>query len=219
MKKLAAGSMLFPLIFGSIGIVLLLAAGLVAYFTIQGSSAAAARLAAIQVVGLGLLEDSPVGREVIIEGKISNRMPTIRGDLVAYVEQRTVEDSDGDTSTVTDADVRPPLLVDTVDGQLEVRDYTLSTGRTEDGDRARSTRYGVAAGDAVVVGGFVARGAELPTLERATLLDPPAEAYLDLVGLQSSGGWVAVIICGVLGLLFSGLAVAFFFAFRNTQFV
>lgn len=217
MRKLAAGPMLFPLIFGGVGVVLLFAAGLITYLTLQGSAAATERLTAITIVDLAALFDSPVGSEVVIEGRISSRMPAVRGPLVAYVEQRTIEDSDGDESTITDADVRPPLLVETSDGLLEVRDYTISTGRTAEGDRARSTRYGVAAGDLIVVGGFVARGAELPTLERATLLDPPAEAYLNRVRLGSSGGWLAAIICGFLGLVFSGLAVTFFFAFRNTE--
>lgn len=215
MKKLLNGPLLFPIIFGSVSVLLLLIALLIGLNTQRVMQDAEARITKLQQVTVASLTDSSVGREVIIAGRVSEQNKPLLGNLVAYTELRTVTDADDETTTVTDADERPPLLIEGADGRLTVRDYALRNGYSEPGARSGATRYGVRAGEVVSVGGYVAQSNELPTMERATLLAPPGTSYVEAIRSQARGGWIAVLICGLLGLFFAGFATIFFFAFRD----
>lgn len=210
MKKLFHGPLLFPIIFGSVGALLLLTALLFGLNTQRAMQDAEMRITKLQQVTVASLADSSVGRELVIEGRVSERNQPLLGDLVAYTELRTVTNADDETTTVTDADERPPLLIEGADGRLTVRDYRLQNGYSEPGARSGATRYGVRAGEVVAVGGYVAQSNELPTLERATLLAPPGTSYFEYIRSQARGGWIAVLICGLLGLFFAGFATIFF---------
>src|SRR5688572_29079929 len=86
------------LIVGGVGLVLGLA-GFVVWRYVPGIVAAEhARLDALPTPDAISLPDTPVGREVIVEGEIATDQPVVFRDFVAYVkeeERRDKKDGDG----------------------------------------------------------------------------------------------------------------------------
>jgi hypothetical protein len=87
----------------------------------------AAHLERLPVMTGRLLANSPPGREVIVEGRISNNMQPEYENFVTYVEKHRQRNSDGNLSWVTEREFTPPLLVDTSEGRVRIeKDRTTS---------------------------------------------------------------------------------------------
>lgn len=109
-------------IFTVIGVVFSLVASL-------AISSDLARIQSLQPIGAILLEDAPNGREVMIEGRISEQAtPSFRSFATYVREEYRGDDSDGDTLWVEDDSDTPPLLLDLPDGAVRLRnqDYRLA---------------------------------------------------------------------------------------------
>jgi hypothetical protein len=148
------------------------------------TSREAAHAERLPVVAGVVVQDSPIGREVIIEGRISDTMLPRYKTLVAYERQHREEDSDGDTRWVTDEEMKPPLQVDTQNGriQIEARSATSDYGF----DKPPATLYesddrrynGFRVDDTVMAMGMVQQGSEGNVLDASVLHGGTKETYV-----------------------------------------
>lgn len=220
MKQLFSPSRIFPTVFGGVGLILFVIAGVIAFFTVRSAQEAETRIDQIRKESATVLEGNTVGREVVIEGQISSRMRPTKGPWVAYLEVFTVRGNDDDsTYEQYGEDIRPPLLLDVPDGEIEVRDYAFATESLPLAASSDGVFYSLAVGQRVVVSGMSVHNSEQPTIEHAIILNPPTDTYFNRLRSEANAGWVGVVIVGLLGTVFTAFGVLFYFAFvRNDPF-
>jgi hypothetical protein len=159
------------LVLGLLGLALGVGLGVFGSRSAQEEAARAERLVSVSAAAL---EDAQVGREVLVEGQISERNPALFREFVAYErEEYRGSDSDGDAEWSRDEIKRPPLLIAVGDGLVQIVGETYAlrdmparwqesnvlswNGLTNEGTK----RYqGFAAGNPVVLIGAVASGSE-----------------------------------------------------------
>lgn len=187
----------------------------------QESGKAAAHAEGLPALTAVMLEDSPLGREVVIEGRISDRNRVRFREFVAYVsEEYQGDDDDGDPKWRVDERVTPPLLLDLPDGrvQIENQDYTLEStpvtwqdSPTLRWNRARNEgtkRYrGFAVGNPAMAIGVVVEGQEGRALAASLLYGGTqadyvadrrsAAALFPKIGMGIAGIGVVIIGIGV----------------------
>ncbi|HEU4324874.1 MAG TPA: hypothetical protein VFS21_17140 [Roseiflexaceae bacterium] len=178
--------------------------------------AAADRAERLTPLGAAALEDSPPGREVLVEGAVSARNRALFQDMVAYVrEEYRGTDSDGDSQWSEDERRTPPLWLDLPGGTARLADdtYTLESpaqrwqepgGLTWNGFSGEGTkRYrGFRAGDSVVAIGTLVAGQEGPELRAEFVAGGTRASY---IASQRSGAAVLPWIGGIFTLVGAGL--------------
>lgn len=147
----------------------------------------ASRIERLPVVSGVLLADSPVGREVVIEGFISSNMPSRYSNLVAYERQyHETYYSQGKRRTrwVTDVTVTPPLVINTSSGRVQLE--ASSSVSAYSFDHAPATinegdhRYnGFRVNDPVMAFGTVQRGSEGLVLDAQLIHGGTRQTYVD----------------------------------------
>lgn len=212
----SAGLRLFLAIFGGVAVLLLVIAATIAFFTLRSLQQTEERVLQISIASAAAIADSPIGREVAVEGRISPRMRPSHGDLVAFYSVLPSDDSD-DSGVNYGPEAFPPLLIETRSGTIEVRgNYQITVdSRTLPGEEA-TQYYGVAVGETVAVLGTVAPTVELPALNGELVFRPPASRYGEILRTRAGGGWIGVAICGLLGLVFAGFTLLFRRVFADT---
>lgn len=91
----------------------------------RSAGEAAARAEQLSPVSATILEDSPIDREVLVEGRISERNQQRFGEFVAYIrEEYRGSDDEGDPEWDEDEHMTPPLLLDLADGRVQVENDT-----------------------------------------------------------------------------------------------
>jgi hypothetical protein len=158
-----------PVIFIAMGLLFMLIGGLVASFIAQSAQANAERVERLVPISGPAFNDGTPGREVLIEGVLSERNRARFRDFVAYYrEEYRGTDEDGDDKYELMETVAPGLLVD-VDGTLVqiARDsYAFDRPHEQWQDRS-SLEYNVFSGEATnIYHGFVA---ERPVLAVGTV--------------------------------------------------
>ncbi|HYF61328.1 MAG TPA: hypothetical protein VD886_00855 [Herpetosiphonaceae bacterium] len=97
------------------------------------------------------LLEAPAARDVLIEGRVSERNESLGNGLVAYASERSVVDIRGDTIWVADESVTPPLVIEMADGSITTSgNYSLYGDMPVVTEGARRLR-GLSAGDEVVI--------------------------------------------------------------------
>ncbi len=181
--------------------------GLVALYS---SLRAAGRVRGLTPATVVVLEDTRLGEEVLIEGRVSSRNPVRSHDFVAYIRERRAVDEDDDTgSWSVSGRVTPPLLLELPDGlvQIENDDYELQDAHVFEEERAfgepSTTRYkGLAVGDSAVTVGVLTARAELPQIEADFIARGTRESY---IARRRSGGVIfcigSVVVAAIGGLI------------------
>lgn len=147
------------------------------------SSRNAQRAEGLPVLSKVTLTDSRPGREVIVEGRISDLMQPLYEDLVAY-ERQVYESDDDDGSWVTKEHKAPVLFVETSDGRIQLEtnadtsDYDLlNPPQTMYADSDQ--RYvGFAPQDGIMALGTVQEGLEGPILDAEFIYGGTRAAYI-----------------------------------------
>ncbi len=156
----------------------------------------ASRIEAMRPLGAVVLDDSRPGREVLAEGRISDRNQEQAHGLVAYVYEQRERDSEGDYVWRTRDQITPRLLIDVPDGRIEVAArYSLRNLPDENTVQQNSERYrGLQQGDAVVVVGTTVASSELPTLNAEFIAGGTQQTYVTNhragAGAASVFGWI-----------------------------
>jgi hypothetical protein len=134
------------------------------------------------------------GQEVLVEGRISERNPQVRGALVAYIHERLERDSDGDREWEVYSTEAPSLLIELPDGRIQVaQNYEVKhPSRSE---RQGDHRYrGFGYDDQVLVVGTAVRGFELPEIQAEFVSGGTQASYVEG---QRTGAIIVLVISGV----------------------
>ncbi len=188
--------------------------------------AAAERAERLAPLGVAALEDSPPGREALVEGVVSARNRALFQEMVAYVrEEYRGTDSEGDALWSEDERRTPPLWLDLPGGTARLADgaYTLDSpaqrwqepgGLTWNGFAGEGTkRYrGFRAGDPVVAIGTLVAGPEGPQLRAEFVAGGTRAGYIDR---QRSGAAMLPWLGGVFALVGAGLMAGGAWALRR----
>ncbi|GAB4214496.1 MAG: hypothetical protein OHK0022_53110 [Roseiflexaceae bacterium] len=210
-----SGGGLFLLGFGLI--FLAIGAGL-AIFGTQQAQAAADRAERLPPLSAAALDDGQPGREVLIEGRVSERNQALFQGMVAYVRQEyRGTDDDGDARWSEDERRTPPLWIDLPGGAVKLANdtYRLESpaqqwqepgGTSWNGFTGEGTkRYqGVAAGDPVIAIGTLVDGQEGPELRAEFVHGGTRSSYIaaqrsEAAFLPWFGGLFALIGAGIAG--------------------
>jgi hypothetical protein len=201
-------------IVGGIGLVLG-GAGFVVWHYVPGIVANEhARLDALPTPDAISLTDTPVGREVIVEGEIATDQRAVFREFVAYVkeeERRDKRDGDGRGDWKEVERVTPPLELVAGDGVIRVvnANYAITFAKTQwrDTTRVIDTNYsGLAAGEAVFVRGRAAAGG----IEAITVGSGTRASYLATVAGNAGVAWWLGIGFLALGTLMAAIALGLF---------
>lgn len=151
-----------------------------------------ARVGGLPLVDATALANTPLGGEVLIEGRISARARPRFREFVAYVrDEYRGNDSDGDAQWVEDERLTPQLLLELADGRVEIvnQDYRLEQPTTSwqesdllqwsQGSGEGTKRYrGFAAGATVLAIGTAAQGDEFAGISATVLAGGTRSSYL-----------------------------------------
>jgi hypothetical protein len=196
-----------------VGVLFVFGALLCGLLALYSSTRAANRVEKLTPIPATILEDSEPGREVLVEGRISDRNPVISHSFVAYIrEEREIETDDEGTpepgSWYETSRITPPLLLELSDGpvQIENSNYDLRNGRTveeKSSGRYSHTRYkGIESGGQIIAVGVVVEGAEYPQINAEFVAPGTRESY---VSGQRIGGIIfclfSVVVAAVGGIL------------------
>ncbi|BCS31694.1 hypothetical protein TBR22_A08970 [Luteitalea sp. TBR-22] len=181
-------------IVGGVGLVLGLAGAAVAHFVPRLAVAEHARLAALPSPGAHAIGATPVGTEVLVEGRILASQPRRFRDFVAYVkeeeERDTTQRQRGIRWKVVES-VTPSLDLVTADGgTLRIVDdsYAIISPSTRWQDRSKiiDTSYGgLVSDEPVFVHGRVAAGG----IDAIAVGSGTRAAYLETVAGQAGVAW------------------------------
>jgi hypothetical protein len=209
-----SGLRIAGLIVGAVGLVLGLA-GFVVWRYVPGIVAAEhAQLDALPTPDAISLPDTPVGREVIVEGEIATDQPVVFRDFVAYVkeeERRDKKEGDGRGNWKVVETVTPPLQLIAGNGSIRVVNatYTILFAKAQWRDTARiiDTNYtGLAAGETVFVRGRAAAGG----IEAITVGSGSRADYLAQVAGNAAVAWWLGVGFGVVAAILLGVATVLF---------
>ncbi|HTV02989.1 MAG TPA: hypothetical protein VMF13_20750 [Luteitalea sp.] len=180
-------------IVGGIGLVFALAGAAVAHVIPRLVAAEHARLTALPSPGARAVESTPVGTEVLVDGRIDGKQPLRFRDFVAYAKEEEERDAKrreqfGDWKVVEK--VTPPLALVTGDGIVRIVDdaYAITFAETRWYDRSKiiDTAYvGLLANEDVFVHGRVAAGG----LDAIAVGSGTRASYLDTVGGNVAVAW------------------------------
>jgi hypothetical protein len=169
------GPAIIPIFLIGFGLIFLILGVLLATAGAQQAGAEAERAERLPPLTVAALEDSRPGREVLIEGRISDRNPTLFQRFVAYVREEYRGSDDQDREKWEEDERRtPPLRIEVADGivSLANSNYVLDTpphiwhesepSRVWNGFTGEGTkRYrGFQAGDIALAIGTLASGSE-----------------------------------------------------------
>jgi hypothetical protein len=200
----------FGLIFLALGIFLATAGA-------QQADADAERAEQLSPLTVAALEDSRPGREVLIEGRISERNPSLFRQFVAYVREEYRGSDDDDREKWQEDERRtPPLLIEVADGTVSLanNNYALDnpphvwhdseTSRVWNGFTGEGTkRYrGFQAGDLALAIGTLASGSEGLELQAEQVYGGTRSSYI--ADRRQAAVWMPRI-GGIFGLF--GLAI------------
>ena len=209
-----SGSRVAGYIVGGIGLVFGIA-GFVVWHYVPGIVAAEhARIDALPTPDAISLPDTPVGREVIVEGEIATDQRAIFRDFVAYVkeeERRDKKDDDGRGDWKEVERVTPPLELVAGDGVVRVVNanyaITFATKQWRDTARVIDTNYtGLEAGEAVFVRGRAVAGG----IEAITVGSGTRASYLARIAGNIGVAWWLGVGFMALGALMVAIALLLF---------
>lgn len=167
------------LVWFAIGFLMLLLGGCFTFAVPGWIRDGASDVKKLEPLSATILADSATGREVLIEATVSPRNPTVYRDLVAYVREEQVRDSDGERSWRVSGSETPDLLLEMPDGRVTLQEG-YSVGSFSTVHREGETRYtGVQANDAVLVVGELVPSSELPTIDARLFVEGTKASYLD----------------------------------------
>ncbi len=147
------------------------------------------------------LEDTPVGGEVLVEGRISQRNPIQARGFVAYIAEGREVDEDGDEHWWELDRVTPPLLLELPDGVVQIENSTYGFRDIKPTVQSGDVRYeGFAIGDPVIAVGVLAWRTEPPQVT-AEFIAPGTQA--SYVASQRN----SVLLVRVVGVVFVVLGV------------
>lgn len=181
------------LIVGGVGLVFVLA-GVAVTRVFPGLAAAEhARLAALPSPDARAIRNTPVGTEVLVEGRVAATQPKRFRDFVAYVkeeEERDAKQRERRGYWKVVESVKPPLDLATADGALRVVNTTYATvllaHRWPDRSKIIDTAYsGLIANEPVFVHGRVTRGG----LEALTIGSGTRASYLATMAGNADVSW------------------------------
>ena len=181
----------------------------------QQAAAAAERVERLTPLTSAVLDDRQVGREVLVEGRISPRNPALLRDFVAYVEEEYRRTGNRRRREWVEDEQRvPPLVLDVADGAIALDNHPYEIESPphlwqETDERGANTgrRYrGFRVGDVVlVVGTLVSEGEEvvlqahwirggtradyLANRRNAAALLPQCVLLIALIGVGLAVGW------------------------------
>jgi hypothetical protein len=206
-----------PAIFMALGIMFMLIGGLVSYVIAQSARANVERIERLAPISGPAFNDGTPGREVLIEGVLSERNRARFRDFVAYYrDEYRGQDEDGDDEFERRETVAPGLLVD-VDGtlvQIAADTYRFDLPHAEWQDRPR-LEYNVFTGEATsVYSGFVAerpvmaigtlqRGSEGLELRAEFVYGGTRAEYMNRERTSQNMAWIFGAISGGIGALFT----------------
>ncbi|MEI7771845.1 MAG: hypothetical protein WCI67_17770 [Chloroflexales bacterium] len=222
MRALHNPGRLIPLIvLGLMGSVFLCIGVVLGTVAARSASAEADRAERLAPASAAALEDSPLGKEILVEGALSARNKPRFRDFVAYTrEEYRGSDKDGHAKWSEDERVTPPLLVDLAAGAVQIGndDYRISgphatwqegstlvwNGLLGEGTK----RYrGLVAGRPAMAIGIVRRGAEGAELQAELVFGGTRAAYI--AAQRDTARFMPIIgaILGGVGVLLLGIGV------------
>ena len=209
-----SGLRVAALIVGGVGLGLGLAGAAVTHFIPGRVAAEHARLGALPSPDAVSIRTTPVGREVIVQGRISGTQATRFRDFVAYVkeeEERDAKQRERRGYWKVVEKVTPQLDLVTEAGILHVvnTDYgiTFAATRWHDTSKVIDTAYsGLVANEAVFIHGRAAAGG----LEAIKVGSGTRASYLATIGGNADVAWWLGVGFQIMGgvLLLSGVAMA-----------
>jgi hypothetical protein len=165
------------------------------------------------------LSQSAMGSEVLVEGRISDRSPSVFRSFVAYVRERHYLAPDLSDEWRAEASKASPLTVELPDGQARVTNTTyevinpLAAWIAPGTQTSNPMRYtGIEVGDPVVVVGRVARTGQGASIHADIVIGGTRAEYLAARrGRESS----SLVLSGAAGLTVLVLCAAFYLARRR----
>jgi hypothetical protein len=168
------------------------------------------RVAEFTPVVATVLRDTRPGREVLIEGRISDRNPLKSYSFVAYDIYDREVDSDGDETWAWRTSVTPPLWLELADGLVQIEEGYYLAG-TETSTREGNTRYnGLKVGDPVIALGILASRVDPPRITAEFIAFGTQADYIASQRRAASAGRIFGIVFATIGggLLIVGLVIA-----------
>jgi hypothetical protein len=148
--------------------VLVVGGGLLGLLLARSFGAERARLNGLAPSSAAAVTDAPVGREVLLEGRVATSQPAVFRNFVAFMRQQREErrrSGDSTKSWQTQERRTPPLLVDLPDGSVrvvnttyDIRNAVTSWEDPQVVDRMETRYTGLVAGEEVLVVGRAAWG-------------------------------------------------------------
>jgi hypothetical protein len=214
-----SGLRLAGVIVGGVGLALALAGFLVARYSPGAIAARHARMTAIPSPSVSGLTDTPLGREVLVDGRIGERQPRLFRDFVAFTKEELETDSrdrDRKDWKVRERQAPPLIVVLTDDDAVRILNhgYGMSAKTTwSDSLFGRETRYtGFVPREPVVIHARVATGG----LEAIEVAAGTRAAYLQAIhdGIGTAW-WIGILFATIGGVLLIVAGVLFVIAARK----
>jgi hypothetical protein len=215
----ARRSLFGPIFLIGFGLIFLVIGTLLATVGARQASAEAERAEQLQPMTAAALDDSPSGREALIEGRISARNPSLFQQFVAYVREEYRGSDDEDREKWEEDERRtPPLLIEVADGAVPLADdhYALDNpphtwqesqstrvwnGLTGEGTK----RYrGFQAGDQALAIGTLVQGSEGMELRAERVYGGTRSGYI--AERRQAARWMPWL-GGIFGLVGAGIAL------------
>jgi hypothetical protein len=211
-----SGSLFGPIFLVAFGLVFLAIGLFTAIVGTREASAEAARAEGLRPLTAAALDDGAPGREVLVEGRISERNPALFRQFVAYAREEYRGGDDDKDTWQEDQRSTPPLLIEVADGAVSLAKagYVLDSpphtwqesqslswnGLTGEGTK----RYrGFQAGDVVMAIGTLAAGSEGMELRAERVYGGTRSAYI--ASRRSAARWIPWL-GGVFAVVGAGIA-------------
>ncbi len=199
----------------AIGAVVILLGGFFAFAVPIWIRDSASDVKKLEPLSVGILEDSAIGRDVLIEATVSPRNPTLYRNLVAYRLEERETDSDGDVRYITREQQQPALLLELPDGRVTLAaGYPLSDMPRMYGGGVLYYS-GVRGNDTVLVVGELVPWNELATIDARIFTQGTKASYLRDQEQGAQSAFVIGIAFVFVGVVIAGVgAIILFFERR-----
>jgi len=194
------------LILSAIGLPFLIIGLVFTIFLADAMNEEAARVAVLTPMSATRLSDTPPGREILVEGRVSDRNSLRFRSYVAFIVEECEIDRDGDEECRVVNRVTPPLEIALPDGPVQIANDTYSLqGMTSTAYQGDLEYSGIEAGAPVIVVGTLAPRDGSPQLQ-AEFIAHGTQA--DYIASQRIGS----IVWRLFGLLFAVIGAALIIA-------
>lgn len=166
-----------------------------------------ARLKRMEPQSFAALTDARVGREVLLEGRISADMPAQFRDYVAFIHEVDTDTRLGKESWSEVERVTPPLVIDLADGKARIDNSDYQFGIMQTTTEGNDKYRGVKVSDPVVVLGVLSRNDDGIVITADTLAPGTRASYISNVQTFQIVFIAMGVVFALIGALLGGLGV------------